>query len=191
MGRVVITEFVTLDGVAEDPGGAEGSEHGGWALRFDRGPEGDAFKLGELLAADALLLGQVTYEGFAAAWPSRTDESGFADKMNTMPKYVVSGTMADGGATWQNTTLVRGDLDAAVAKLKTSLRGDLLVAGSLDLVASLMANRLVDEVRLMVFPTVVGGGRRLFAQGGPPFDLVLDEVVSGRSDVLMVTYRPA
>src|SRR5919198_5763371 len=112
MGRIVVTEFVSLDGVMEDPGGAEDYKHGGWTFEFNRGEEGDRFKLDELREAEAQLLGRVTYEGFAAAWPSRTDEAGFADKMNTMPKYVVSTTLSD--PTWTNTTVLGGDLAAEI-----------------------------------------------------------------------------
>ena len=105
MGRIVVSEFVTLDGVMEDPGGAEGFAHGGWAFKFERGDEGDKFKLDEVMDADAMLLGRVTYEGFAAAWPERTDEAGFAEKMNGMRKYVVSSTLCE--ATWNNSVVVR------------------------------------------------------------------------------------
>src|SRR5438067_565644 len=126
MGEVVVTEFVTLDGVFEDPGGGEGFERGGWAFQFDRGPEGDQFKLDELLASDAQLLGRRTYEGFAAAWPSMADEQGFADKMNSMPKYVVSATLADTDATWNSSTVIRGNLANEVAKLKQQYSGDIL-----------------------------------------------------------------
>src|ERR671937_990025 len=161
MGNVVVSEFVTVDGVMEDPGGAEGFERGGWAFQFDRGPEGDKFKLDEVLAADAMLLGRKTYEAFAAAWPSRTDEVGFAEKMNTMPKFVVSTTLES--ADWNNSTIVKDDVAAAVSQLKQQPGGDLLVAGSAQLVQTLMQHDLVDEFRLMVFPVVLGAGKRLFA----------------------------
>ena len=137
MGRVIVTEFVSLDGVMEDPGGAEDYRHGGWAFKFDRGDDGNKFKLDETLDSEALLLGRITYEGFAAAWPSMTDDTGFADKMNAMPKYVVSGTLTD--PEWNNTTVVGSDLRAAVTKLKADVAGDLLVAGSAQLVQGLMA----------------------------------------------------
>ena len=110
MGRIVVTEFVSLDGVMEDPGGAEGFKHGGWTFRFDRGAEGDQFKLDELMGVEAQLLGRVTYQAFAQAWPTMQDEVGFADRMNGMPKYVVSTTLADEEATWQNSTVIRGDI---------------------------------------------------------------------------------
>jgi dihydrofolate reductase len=163
MGKLVVTEFVTLDGVIEDPGGAEGFERGGWAFRFDRGDEGNKFKLDELHAADAQLLGRRTYEGFAAAWPSRADEAGFAEKMNSMPKFVVSTTLEN--AEWSNTAIIRGDVAAEVAELKARFDGDVLVAGSAQLVRTLLEHDLVDELRLMVFPVVLGAGKRLFRDG--------------------------
>lgn len=169
MRRLVITEFVTLDGVMEDPGGAEGSERGGWAFQFERGPEGDAFKREELMAADTLLLGRRTYEGFAKAWPSMRDDSGFAERMNSIAKHVVSGTLSS--AEWSNSTVVSGDPVAAVRRLKQQPGADILLAGSAQLAQALGQQRLVDEYRLMVFPVVLGAGKRLFADGGEPFPL--------------------
>src|SRR5919197_4213488 len=160
VGRIVVTEFVSVDGVMEDPGGSEDFQHGGWALAISRGDEGDRFKLDELHEAEAQLLGRVTYDGFAAAWPSRTDEVGFAEKMNTMPKYVVSSTL--GEPEWQNTTVLR-DLDD-VARLRDDLDGAILVAGSRRLVQGLLDRDLVDELRLMVFPIVLGTGKRLWGE---------------------------
>ena len=157
MSRIVVSQFVTLDGVFEDPGGAEGFDRGGWAFRFERGEEGDRFKLDEVMHADALLLGRVTYAGFAAAWPGREDELGFADKFNSMPKYVVSSTLTD--PDWNNSHVV--SLDDL-----PGLEGELLVNGSGQLVQSLLERGLVDELRLMVFPTVLGAGRRLFGETG-------------------------
>ena len=153
MRQITVTEFVTLDGVMEDPGGAEGSPFGGWAFKFDRGDAGNRFKLEELLAADAQLLGRKTYEGFAKAWPSMTDEQGFAEKMNGMPKYVVSSTLTE--PTWNNTTVI-GLEDVE------GLDGNLLVAGSHQLVQALLERRLVDRVRLVLYPTAVGDGKKLF-----------------------------
>ena len=161
IGKIVITEFVSLDGVIEDPGGAEEFEHGGWTFEIDRG-EGDAFKLEETMNTDALLLGRVTYEGFAAAWPTREGE--FADKFNTMPKYVVSSTLSD--PEWTNTTVLSGDVPAEVAKVKEQHDGDVVVHGSARLAQTLLENDLVDELRLMVFPVVLGKGRRLFGESG-------------------------
>jgi dihydrofolate reductase len=162
MARVVVTEFVSLDGVVEDPGGAEDFEYGGWSFAFDRGDEGNQFKLDETLAADALLLGRVTYEGFAKAWPSREGE--FADKFNSMPKYVVSSTLTD--PQWTNTTVLDGDPADAVAKLKQEQDGELVVHGSPSLVQTLIEHDLVDELRLMMFPVVLGKGKRLFGPTG-------------------------
>src|SRR3954454_21077378 len=122
---------MTLDGVIEDPGGSESFERGGWAFKFDRGPEGDKFKLDEVMAAEALLLGRVTYDGFAAAWPDRTDDVGFADKFNNMPKYVVSNTLEN--PSWNNSTVIKpGDLAGEVSRLKGQSSGDLLVNGSVQ-----------------------------------------------------------
>ena len=166
MGRIVITEFVSVDGVMEDPGGSEGSKLGPWTFQFDRGAEGNQFKIDELAASDAMLLGRVTYEGFAAAWPDRTDEAGFADKMNSMPKYVVSSTLRD--PSWSNSTVIAGDVARSIATLKGQLEGDLLVAGSARLVESLVEHELVDELRLMVFPVVLGAGKRLFGDSPKP-----------------------
>jgi dihydrofolate reductase len=147
----------------EDPGGVEGFERGGWAFRYERGVEGDKFKLDEVMDADAMLLGRVTYQGFAEAWPDRTDEAGFADKMNSMPKYVVSNSLES--ADWNNSTVISGDVAAEIAALKQAPGGDLLVAGSRTLVDALRHHDLVDEYRLMVFPVVLGTGKKLFADG--------------------------
>jgi dihydrofolate reductase len=158
MGRIVVTEFVSLDGVVEDPGGSEDFKYGGWSFEFDRGEEGDKFKLDEALEADALLLGRVTYEGFAAAWPSRDGE--FADKFNNMPKYVVSSTLEN--PDWSNSTVLKGDVAEEVAGLRQRIDGDIVVHGSAKLVQTLLDDGLVDELRLMVFPVVLGAGKRLF-----------------------------
>ena len=158
MGRVVVTEFVSLDGVMESPGGGEDFEHGGWTFEIDRGEEGDKLKLDEALDADALLLGRVTYEGFAAAWPSVEGE--FADKFNSMPKYVVSSTLKE--AEWNNSTVLKGDVVEDVSKLKQGRSGDIVVHGSAHLAQTLLEHDLVDELRLMVFPVVLGTGKRLF-----------------------------
>jgi dihydrofolate reductase len=189
MSRVVVTEFVSIDGVMEDPGGAEGTAHGGWALKFNRGPEGDRFKSDELFASDALLLGRVTYQGFAAAWPGRTDEAGFADKMNSMRKYVVSATLTDADATWNNTRVIRGDAAGEIAKLKAKAGGDMLVAGSGQLVHALIEHDLVDEYRLMVYPIVLGSGKRLFTSKTAA-KLRLTSAKTAGDGVLMLTYQP-
>ncbi|MGH2817343.1 MAG: dihydrofolate reductase family protein [Actinomycetota bacterium] len=158
MGKIVVTEFVSLDGVMEDPGGSEDFKYGGWSFEFSRGDEGDAFKLDETRASEALLLGRVTYEGFAEAWPPRTGE--FADKFNKMPKYVVSSTLNE--PKWNNSTVLKGDIVEAVHDLKQKVDGDIVVHGSAQLVQSLLEHNVVDELRLMVFPVVLGSGKRLF-----------------------------
>ncbi len=159
MGRIVVTEFVSLDGVMEAPGGEAGHRDAGWTFQFERG-EGDAFKLRETLDADALLLGRVTYEGFAVAWPEREGE--FADKFNTMPKFVVSSTLAE--APWSNSTVIGANVAESVASLREDFDGELLVAGSRQLVQALVEHDLIDELRLMVFPLLLGSGRRLFGE---------------------------
>jgi dihydrofolate reductase len=171
MGKLVVTEFVTLDGVMEDPGGAEGGR-GGWAFTFDQGPDGQKFKFDELMASDAQLLGRVTYEGFAKAWPTMEGTGEFGEKMNEMPKFVVSQTLES--PEWNNTTVFQGDLAEEVGKLKEQFVGDILVAGSAQLVQSLLERDLVDELHLMVFPILLGAGKRLFADGVDTtlFDLI-------------------
>jgi dihydrofolate reductase len=160
MGRIVVTEFISLDGVIEAPGGGEDYKYGGWTFEIDRGDEGNQFKLDETMSSAALLLGRRTYEGFAAAWPERDGE--FADKFNTMPKYVVSSTLRD--PEWTNSTVLSGDVVDEITKLKKEQDGDIVVHGSARLVQSLIENDLVDELRLMVFPVVLGTGKRLFGE---------------------------
>jgi dihydrofolate reductase len=162
MGKLVVTQFISVDGVFQDPGGVGEIERGGWSFKFDRGEEGEKFKLEELMAADAQLLGRLTYDGFAAAWPSMTDEQGFAEKMNTMPKYVVSTTLRD--PAWTNTTVIGDNVAEEVAKLKHEFAGDILVAGSGRLFRTLLDEGLIDELRLMVHPVIVGEGKHLFDQ---------------------------
>jgi dihydrofolate reductase len=187
MGRIVVTEFVSLDGVMEDPGGAESFRHGGWSFEISRGDEGDQFKLDETLSSEALLLGRLTYEGFAAAWPSREGE--FADKFNTMPKYVVSSTLED--PEWNNTTVLKGEVPEEVAKLRQEQDGDIVVHGSARLVQTLLERGLVDELRLMVFPVVLGSGKRLFDElsDKKPLRLVDSKVVG--DGVTILIYEPA
>jgi dihydrofolate reductase len=161
VGKIVVSEFVSLDGVIEAPGGGGTYEHAGWAFRFSRGPDGDRFKFDELMKADALLLGRATYEGFAQAWPSMPrDEGGYADKMNSMAKFVVSTTLEK--AEWTNSTPISGNVAEEVSELKQQLGRDILVNGSGGLVKTLMEHDLIDEYRLMVFPLVLGSGQRLF-----------------------------
>jgi dihydrofolate reductase len=187
MGKIVVTEFVSLDGVVEDPGGSENFKYSGWTFEIDRGDEGNKFKLDETMASDALLLGRVTYEGFADAWPSREGE--FADKFNTMPKYVVSSTLDN--PTWTNSTVVKGDLADEVAKLKQEYSGDVVVHGSVQLVQALLEQDLVDELRLMVFPVVLGTGKQLWGETSDkkPLELAESKVVG--DGVVVLTYRRA
>ena len=187
MAKIVVSQFVSVDGVIEDPGGSENWDRGGWAFKYERGPEGDQFKVDEVMAADALLLGRVTYEGFAEAWPSRSGD--FADKFNGMRKYVVSGSMDT--ADWNNSVVVAPDaLVDTVAKLREEPGGDVLVNGSAQLVETLRANDLVDEYRLMIFPTVLGAGKRLFADDGAVSALrLVDSKPAG--ECLILIYEPA
>jgi dihydrofolate reductase len=160
MGRIVVTEFISLDGVIEAPGGDEDFKHAGWTFDIERGDEGNQFKLDETMSSAALLLGRRTYEGFAAAWPERDGE--FADKFNTMPKYVVSSTLRN--PAWTNTTVLDGDLVDEVTRLTKEQDGDIVVHGSAQLVQALVENDLVDEFHLMVFPVVLGARKRLFGE---------------------------
>jgi dihydrofolate reductase len=186
VGRIVVTEFVSLDGVMEDPGGAESFRHGGWSFEIERGDEGNTFKLDETLSSEALLLGRATYEGFAEAWPSREGE--FADKFNTMPKYVVSSTL--GEPQWNNSTVLKGDAAEEVAKLKQEQDGDIVVHGSAQLVQALIEHDLVDELRLMVYPVVLGSGKRLFGETSDKKRLrLVDSQVVG-DGVLILRYEP-
>ena len=187
MGRIVVTEFVSLDGVMEAPGGGEGFEHAGWTFEIDRGAEGDKFKLDEVLDAEAQLLGRVTFEGFAAAWP--TMEGVFADKFNGMPKYVVSSTLKD--PEWNNSTVLAGDMVKEVSKLKGTVGGDILVAGSAQLVQGLLEHDLVDELRLMVFPVVLGKGKRLLGETGAKKPLKLADSKIVGDGIAILIYRPA
>jgi dihydrofolate reductase len=189
MGKLVVTEFVTLDGVIEDPGGAEQYRHGGWTFKFDQGDEGGKLKFGELMAADAQLLGRVTYDGFAKAWPTMEGTGEFGEKMNAMPKFVVSTTLED--PTWNNTTVLKGGSDLAqeVNSLKQQFAGDILVAGSAKLVQSLLAEDLVDELHLMVFPIALGGGKRLFADDAEATSLTLTETKQSGAVAILILQR--
>jgi dihydrofolate reductase len=189
MGKIVVTEFISLDGVIEAPGGGEDYERAGWSFEIDRGPEGDKFKLDELIEAEAQLLGRVTYEGFAAAWPTIEDEAGFAEKMNSMPKYVVSSTL--GEASWSNSTVLRGDVVEEVAKLKREVEGVILVAGSARLVQALIEHDLIDELRLMVFPVLLGSGKRLFGEVSEKKPLRLVGSRTLGDGIALLTYEPA
>jgi dihydrofolate reductase len=189
MGKIVVTEFVSLDGVIEAPGGGEDYKHAGWTFEIDRGEEGDRFKLAELVEAEAQLLGRVTYEGFAAAWPTIEDGAGFAEKMNSMPKYVVSSTLQE--ASWENTTVLSGELADEVAKLHREVDGVILVAGSAQLVQGLLERDLVDELRLMVFPVLLGEGKRLFGDVSEKKPLRLTDSKTLGDGIALLTYEPA
>jgi dihydrofolate reductase len=187
MGRIVVTEFISIDGVVEDPGGSEDFKYGGWSFEFNRGEEGDRFKLDETMASDALLLGRVTYEGFADAWPSRDGE--FADKFNNMPKYVVSSSLKD--PDWNNTTVIEGDLADEVAKLRDGHDGDVTVHGSVQLAQELIDKDLVDALHLMVFPVVLGAGKRLFGETGDKKTLRLTDSKTVGDGVTILVYGRA
>jgi dihydrofolate reductase len=192
MGKIVATEFISLDGVIEDPGGSEDYVHGGWTFEFDRGEDGNAFKLAELEEAAAQLYGRTTYEGFAAVWPEREDDphmGAFAKTMNKMPKYVYSTTL--GTADWENTTLLNGDFATDIARSKEEIDGVILVAGSAQLVQGLIAADLLDELRLMVFPVTLGGGKRLFADDGRKVPLALADARTVGTGVQLLTYERA
>jgi len=163
MGKIVVTEFISLDGIVEDPGGAQAGAPADWTS-FDRGAEGDQLKLAELIAADAQLLGRVTYDVLAAAWPAIEDEAGFSAKMNGMPKYVISKTLHD--PAWNNTTVLSGDPVAEITALRDKVARDILVTGSSQLVHLLASNDLVDQYNLMIFPVLLGSGRKLFPDTG-------------------------
>ena len=182
MSRIVLTEFISLDGVMEEPR---------WTFGFERGPDGNAFKFDELFASEALLLGRVTYQAFAQAWPNMgTDE--FGKRMNSIPKYVVSSTLADAEATWGPTTVIRDDVVTAVTKLKVEPGGDLLVEGSCQLARTLIRRGLVDEYRFMLFPIVLGAGQRLFPEEiDEAARLALTEVKPDRDGVMLLRYHPA
>ena len=187
MGRIVVTEFVSVDGVMEDPGGAEDFKYGGWTFEIGMGDDGAKFKLDETRATEALLLGRVTYEGFAEAWPSRSGE--FADLFNTMPKFVVSSTLAD--PEWTNTTVLRGEVVEAVSKLKQDVHGEIVVHGSCMLAQALIEHDLVDELRLMVFPVVLGAGKRLFGETSSKKRLRLVGTQTVGDGVVVLTYERA
>ncbi|MHB8690701.1 MAG: dihydrofolate reductase family protein [Solirubrobacteraceae bacterium] len=187
MRRIVVSEFVSIDGVMEGPGPQDPYEHAGWTMAY-HDPAQMKYKLDETMDAEALLLGRVTYDGFAAAWPQMQDPVGFADKMNSMPKYVVSTTLTD--PSWNNTTVIPGNVTERIAELKAAGGGDLLVAGSSVLIGTLLQHELVDELRLMTFPVVLGSGKRLFGAGSAsaPAKFELAAVDRYDSGVVTLTY---
>jgi len=188
MGRIVVTEFISLDGVIDSPGGEYGYKHTGWSFEFDRGDAGNQFKVDETMGSEALLLGRVTYEGFAAAWPERDGE--FADKFNSMPKYVVSSTLSD--PEWTNTRVLDGgDLGAAIGRLKDEVDGDIVVHGSATLVQGLIEAGLVDELRLMVFPLILGSGKKLWGETADKHVLALKSTQTVGDGVTIQIYERA
>jgi dihydrofolate reductase len=188
MGRLVVSEFISLDGIIEDPGGAEGYARGGWTFGFPT-PEGQQLKWDELQAADVQLMGRVTYEGFAAAWPQMEESTGdFGKKMNAMPKVVVSSTLKE--AIWNNTTIISANVPEEVARLKDRYAGDVLVPASATLIDTLRGHGLVDEYRLMIYPIVLGAGKRLFKDTAAGTALRLVDSRKAGPDVILLTYRP-
>jgi dihydrofolate reductase len=187
VGRIVVTEYVSLDGVMQAPGGGEDFQHAGWTFEIDRGEEGDKFKLDETLKSKALLLGRVTYEGFATAWPSMEGE--FADKFNSMPKYVVSSTLQE--PEWNNSTVLKGEVVEEVSKLRQRLDGDIVVHGSAQLVQTLIEHDLVDQLRVMVFPVVLGTGKRLFGGTSDKKRLRLVDSKTVGDGVAILIYQPS
>lgn len=187
MGRIVVTEYVSLDGVMEAPGGGEEFKHAGWTFEIERGDEGAKFKLDETLNSEALLLGRLTYEAFAAAWPSMTDDLGFADKFNSMPKYVISSTLEK--AEWNNSTILKGDVVEEVTTLRETPGGDIVVHGSGQLVRTLLEHDLVDELRLMIFPVVLGTGKRLFGDTNDKKRLHLTDSRTAGDGIIIATYN--
>jgi dihydrofolate reductase len=158
--KIVVTQYISLDGVIEDPVGMENSGLGNWTAPFNRGPDGDRFKLEELFSAGALIFGRTTYEAFAATWPHIQDDAGYAHRMNRLPKYVASNSLKN--ASWGPTTIWSGDLAAATKTMKCEGDGEILIFGSASVVHQLAPHGLVDEYRLMVYPTLLGAGKRLF-----------------------------
>lgn len=187
MRKVIVSEFVTLDGVMEDPGGADKSAYGGWSMAFWN-DEIAKYKTDEFYAADALLLGRVTYQGFAAAWPAMGGDGGYGDRMNNLPKHVATTTLTE--FAWNNSRRIAGDVAAAVAALKQQPGMDILVFGSCGLIQTLAKHNLVDEYRLMIHPVIVGGGRRVFGEGLARQTLELVESKTLGKDVVVLTYRP-
>jgi dihydrofolate reductase len=188
MRKIIVSQFVTVDNVVEAPAPEPGFDRGGWAFTYDRGADGHQYKADEVNDAGALLLGRRTYEAFAAVWPTMREDTGIADTMNALPKYVVSATLQT--ADWNNSTIVGGDVVERIRELKAGDGGDFLVHGSLALVTTLAEHDLVDGYRLMVFPVVLGAGRRLWGDTGAPADLSLVEARPvGDAGVVVQTYE--
>jgi dihydrofolate reductase len=187
LGRIVVTEFISLDGVMQDPGGDSTFKHAGWTFEIEQGEEGADFKLQEARDSEALLLGRVTYQGFAKAWPSVEGE--FGDKFNNMPKYVVSSTLEK--ADWKNSTVLKGDVVKEVSKLRQKPGGDIVVHGSAQLVQTLLEHDLVDELRLMVFPVILGSGKRLFGDTTDKKTMRLIDSRTVGKGVTILVFQPA
>ena len=188
MGKIVATAYVSLDGVVEAPGGHEDFEHAGWTFEIDRGEEFEKFKLYETLDSEALLLGRVTYEIFAASWPSMEGE--IADKLNAMPKYVVSSTLED-PLDWNNSTVLEGDVVEEVSRLRQELDGEIVVHGSPRLTQTLLEHDLLDELRMTVFPLVLGRGKRLFGETSDKKRLRLTDSKTVGDGIAILIYEPA
>ncbi len=186
MGKIVISENVSLDGVVQDPAGDEGFRQGGWVGRITDRPEVGKVTLDEALAAEAFLLGRRSYEWFAAKWPSRNGE--LADRLNSLPKYVVSSTLED--PAWNNSTVLKGDVVNEVSKLKQQLAGDIVVPGSFQLLRTLMEHDLVDELRLKIYPVVLGAGERLFGETSDTKAMRLAATQTLDDDIAYLTYEP-
>lgn len=187
MGRIIVTEYVSLDGVVEAPGGFEDFRHAGWTFEIDRGEAFDKFKLDETLNSEALLLGRLTYEIFAASWPSMEGE--FADKFNSMPKYVVSSTLEE-PLEWKNSTVLEGDVVEEVAKLRQRSDGDIVIHGSPQLAQTLLEHDLVDELRVMLFPVILGTGKRLFGDTSDKKRLRLTDSKMVGDGIAILIYEP-
>ena len=185
MGKIVISENVSLDGVIQDPAGVEGFRLGGWFFETDHGEDGARYTLDKTLGTEALLLGRRSYEFFAARWPSRGGE--LADKMNSLPKYVVSSTLED--PDWNNATVLRGEVVDEVSKLAQELDGEIVVLGSSQLVRTLIEHDLVDELRLMVFPVVLGAGARLFGETSDKKPMRLVDTQTVGDGIAILTYE--
>ena len=186
MGKIVITENVSLDGVIEDPTGVEGSKRGGWFWEIDRGEDGEKFTLEKALGTEALLFGRRSYEFFAATWPSRGGE--LADKVNSLPKYIVSKTLED--PDWNNSTVLKGDVVDAVSRLKQEIDGEIVVLGSPSLARTLIEHDLVDELRLMIYPVVLGAGERLFGETSDKIFMRLVDTRPVGGGVAILIYEP-
>jgi dihydrofolate reductase len=188
VARIIASEMVTTDMVIEDPGGGGGFEHGGWMLEFDQGEDGRQIKLEEIFFAEALLMGRITYERLASYWPGASDDAGFAQKINTMPKYVVSSTLEEPG--WENTTVLRGSVIPQVLMLRDQLQGDILVPGSAQLVGTLFEEELLDQLRMMVYPVFLGTGKRLFSDDTPRMPVRLAECTNVGEAISYFVFEP-